>query len=181
MNCVTTLEIVRDYFTFRLNEAKNLAEHKSDYFASVDLECLTPRDKIFATLRQLTYSAELKNRECFDRYINFTFNQIDDLKKLCELERKLQQVAESFFNDHEISWSRIIVILSFVAYMSYKYAWMQRDLTLATACACCLVQWLTTYLACKFGMWIECQGGWVWQQKINYFIIMKVLKLYLFS
>jgi hypothetical protein len=161
MDCVSTLEIVKDYFRFRLNEGKNLAEQKSDYFSSIKFDDQSPSQKIFATIRQLAYNAELQNRECFDHYIKCTFEKIDDLKNINELEKKLRGVAELLFNDNEISWSRIIIILSVVTYLTYKYAWIQRDLVLISSFACRLIEWITSYFACKFGMWIECQGGWV--------------------
>jgi hypothetical protein len=155
--CISSLEVVKDYFTFRLNESNNLA--KNDYFKSIELQ---NQKDIMNTIRMLCYEAESKNRENYDYYIGYTLEKFDDLSKndYCSLIEKLKDIADLLFSD-TIDWGRIISLVSFVSYFSYKYAWMNKDLSLASSCACKLIEWLTGYLTCKCGMWIECNGGWV--------------------
>ncbi|RNA29895.1 Bcl-2 1 [Brachionus plicatilis] len=154
--CISSLEVVKDYFTFRLNESSNLA--KKDYFKSSSLE---GQKDVLNTIRMLCYEAETKNRENYDYYIGYTMEKLENLAKndYCMLIQKLQDIANLLFNDN-IDWGRIISLLSFVSYFSYKYAWLNKDLGRASACACKLIEWLTSYLTCKCGMWIECNGGW---------------------
>lgn len=163
--CISSLEIVKDYFTFRLNESNNLA--KNDYFKN-QTNHETKRD-IMNTIRMLCYEAETKNRENYDYYIGYTLEKLDNLAKndYCLLIQKLQDIANLLFSDN-LDWGRIISLISFVSYFSYKYAWLNKDLGRASACACKLIEWLTSYLTCKCGMWIECNGGWVRQKFFFY-------------
>jgi hypothetical protein len=169
-NFISTLEVVKDYFTFRLNEASSLNNLKIDYFQSPIDQKLNYKQIVLFTIKKLAFEAELKNKECFDYYINYTLEKMNKnstsnktrIGEFSILINKLQDITQLLFNDKIVDWARIIALISFVSYLSYKFAWilMNKNIEATSACACTLIEWLTSYLTCKCGMWIECNGGW---------------------
>lgn len=160
---ISTLEVVKDYFTFRLNESSNLNKKANEYFADLSSQEIDCKSKIFNTIRMLSYESELKNHKTYDSYISYILDKLDDISKddFYFLILKLQDIANLLFSDNIIDWGRIISLISFVSYFSFKLAWIHKDLSQASTCACKLIEWLTSFLTCKCGMWIECSGGWV--------------------
>lgn len=171
--CTSSLEIIRDYFTFRLNESHNLnklySKNSDDYFRIERESGDNAKIEILTTIRMLGFEAEQQNRDCYDNFINYLFSKIrlDELQNndFYFLVVKLQEVGNALFGhrgeNNGMDWARILAFISFVSYLSFKFAWLSRDMTQTSACTCKLIEWLTSFLTCKCGLWIECNGGWV--------------------
>lgn len=164
LGTTSSLQIIKDYFMFRLNEWNKLSRTlPSDYFRSRRLSTTTT--DITFTFRALAYEGELFNRDEYDRFIDCVlFARIDNviIDDFFSLIVKLQQLGNVLFGDKRgVDWPRIVSFVSFVSYVSFKFARLNRDLKMASRCACKLIEWSTSYLTCKCGLWIECNGGWV--------------------
>ena len=153
--CVTTLEVLKDYFMYRLNEVGGRGEpsieqeRENKYVSTEALEMI----------RKLILEAEQKNHDCFDVYINESNCKLP--QDTYEIIKSLQVIAEKLFEDNCINWGRLLALISFIAYYTYSYACSVPDINTASTFACKMIEWLTSYITCKAGMWIECNGGWV--------------------
>lgn len=155
--CVTTLEVLKDYFMFRLNESTACRNAETSEQIQADCKYVSP--DALEMIRSLANEAEERHRECFDVYINEVFNESP--KDTFEIIKKLQEIAEKLFEDNCINWGRLIALISFIGYFTYRYACQMQNIELASTFACKMIEWLTSYITCKAGMWIECNGGWV--------------------
>ena len=153
--CVTTLEVLKDYFMYRLNDVSGCGEsalqpeNESKFVSNEALEMI----------RKLILEAEQKHHECFDIYINESKCKLP--QDTYEIIKSLQDIAEKLFEDNCINWGRLLALISFIAYYTYSYACAVPDINTASTFACKMIEWLTSYITCRAGMWIECNGGWV--------------------
>ena len=151
--CVTTLEVIKDYFMYRLNEivGRTDATLEADENKFVSSEALE-------MIRKLVLEAEHKNHECYDLYINESKCKLP--QDTYEIIKNLQEIAEKLFSDKCINWGRLISLISFIGYYTFSYACNVPDINTASTFACKMIEWLTSFITCKAGMWIECNGGW---------------------
>lgn len=145
---VTTLEIVKDYFAYRLSNGQQ------DESSS----CKQTSSQVLVSFRKLAYRVENQQRHLFDEYLNKTLDVPLHEKEIVE---HVKNITSLVFDDNCVNWGRIVALVSFVAYVSLRYARLVNDLTNATSFACLLIEWLTFFITCKYGIWIECNGGWV--------------------
>jgi hypothetical protein len=156
--CITTLEIVKDYFTYRLN-TDEIIDFESAKLNESTTNCKFVRYETLLAFRKLGLKAEQANRECFDRYIEKLLNDEEHSDR--KIFKSLKDIADILFEDNCINWGRIVILVSFCTYFTFKYSCKVNNMNKASKFACKLIEWLTTSITCKFGIWIECNGGWV--------------------
>jgi hypothetical protein len=189
---VTTLELVKDYFAYRLNTGENYESAESTSNENIQ-ECRYISKDLVVSFRRLAIRAENENRECFDLYLekilfdkhlsnnqyynnnhqatttsasdyNSQQSNTESSTKMSFENRilnKAKQITDLVFDDNCINWGRITILISFFAYLTFKYTCKVNNLKSASSLACKLIEWLTFYITCKYGIWIECNGGWV--------------------
>lgn len=163
---IATLEIIKDYFAYRLNTGEEGQEN-----SNCKLESKYVSQETLVSIRKLALKAEYEHRDCFDCYLNkilFEANLVNDKTIESKILQRAKEIANLLFEDNCINWGRIIILVSFITYLSYRYSCKVNNINKATSLACKLIEWLTSFITCKYGIWIECNGGWV-KKKFFYF------------
>ena len=156
--CMSTLEVIRDYIMYRLNESDSCREAQAKAQTN-KCDCRYSTQDSCNKIRAYAIEAETTNKKTFDSFIN---EILDNNSLECyEIIQKLQEVADGLFQDQCINWGRLVALISFIAYFAYRYVVQMQDIEVAGVFTCKLLEWFTSYITCKAGMWIECNGGWV--------------------
>lgn len=161
--CILTLEVLKDYLLFRLNEKStgccSTAAAIKSKIQSEPCNCKYVKSESLEMIRILAMEAEVKNREIYDNCI--TYQLIEYKKDYNLIAKNIQNTGEKLFDDNCINWGRIIAFISFLGYYNYRFACCIQNYELASAFSMTLIEWFTYFLTCKVGMWIEANGGWV--------------------
>ncbi|RNA32333.1 apoptosis regulator BAX-like [Brachionus plicatilis] len=160
---ITTLEIIKDYFAFRLNSTDEVKDPYQNISKNCRADCKFVRPETYLTIRKLALKAECEHRESFDCYLNkMLFETKILMDENCETKilNQIKEIANMVFDDNCINWGRIVIIISFLAYLSFRYSCKVNSISKASSLACKLIEWLTSFITCKYGIWIECNGGW---------------------
>lgn len=161
---ITTLEIIKDYFAFRLNTTDEVKDPYQNISINCKADCKFVSPETLISIRKLALKAECEHRESFDCYLNkmlFETKIIMDQNCETKILNQIKDIANMVFEDNCINWGRIIIIISFLAYLSFRYSCKVNSISKASSLACKLIEWLTSFITCKYGIWIECNGGWV--------------------
>lgn len=132
----TTRAIVCDYFHWRL----------------VD-QTLTV-NRLFVLIRQIGYDCE---RAFYSQQPTFHFHC--STSSLMQLRTIHHQIGKEFFQDGNITWSRIITFISFSALLAERVVREQcqnRDLIITS-----FIDWTTNFIETDLQSWLENEDYWV--------------------
>ncbi len=141
-NTTTTRSIVTDYFNWRL-----ISQTITD-------------NRLFFLIRQIAYDCETTYYAQQPTF-HFQFSS----SSLNHLENVHYEIAKELFNDGNITWTRIITLISFSAILAERVIQQQpqnRELVIAS-----FVDWTTNFIDTDLHSWLEDQNYWVSSFKIN--------------
>ncbi|CAF0791422.1 unnamed protein product [Brachionus calyciflorus] len=159
---ITTFEIIKDYFTYRLNTADDEKDCQS-ITKNCKPESKYVSQETLISIRKLAIKAENDHRESFDCYLNkILFDTKILLDENCETKimNQVKDITNMLFDDNCINWGRLIILLSFTTYLTFRYSCKVNSINKASSFVRKLMEYLTSFITCKYGIWIECNGGW---------------------
>lgn len=161
---ITTLEIIKDYFAYRLNASDDVKDscQKINEICKTDSKYISRETLI--SIRKLALKAEYEHRESFDCYLNkilFETNILMSDECESKIMNQVKDISNMLFDDNCINWGRMIILISFLTYLSFRYSCKVNSISKASSLACKIIEFLTWFITCKHGVWIECNGGWV--------------------
>jgi hypothetical protein len=139
----TTRSIITDYFDWRLNNRT------------------IPNNRLFSIIRKIASDSETAYHNQ-PLIINFHFSSPSmDLQELNKMKTLHNEIASEIFIDGVVTWSRIITLISFSAFLAERVIQQQPNDSSRNLIITSLIDWTTNFIDTDLQTWLQSENYWV--------------------